>query len=207
MSAQGERGPVGQISLKRFNKSRRLAHNCPPTRLKNGRRVRRPEQLKTRRLLVHGGGRLSWGIFGQALRNMGNPISGQHLGLIGLLSAFALPDLLRAACLRRFAIFGSYSIRVDQLLRKAGFTKKDRSNKAQVPKRFQGRTPQACGYRNPALKSNPLNSRSRDATSPTPQNIATVWRPSAWVAVGRERTFAIAVICDLRSSASECRPA
>jgi hypothetical protein len=30
-------------------------------------------------------------------------------------------------------------------LRKARLTKQDRSNKAQVPKRFQGRTPQACG--------------------------------------------------------------
>jgi hypothetical protein len=96
-------------------------------------------------LLVHGGGRLCLAIFGQALRDMGNPVSGQHLGLIGLLSAFALPDLLRAACLRSFAIFGSNGIWVDQLLRKARLTKQDRSNKAQVTKRFQGRTPQACG--------------------------------------------------------------
>ncbi len=32
----------------------------------------------------------------------------------------------------------------------------------------------ACGQKNPALESKPLNNKSREATSPTPQNMATV---------------------------------
>jgi hypothetical protein len=73
-------------------------------------------------------------IFGQASRDMRNPISGQHLGFIGLFGAIELPDLLGTAFLRSFAIFGSDSIRVDQLLSKGRFTKNDCSNNTQVQK-------------------------------------------------------------------------
>ncbi len=64
---------------------------------------------------------------------MRNPISGQHLGFIGLLGAVPLPDLLGTAFFRSFAILGSDSIRVDQLLSQGRFTTNDRSNKTQVP--------------------------------------------------------------------------
>jgi hypothetical protein len=64
-------------------------------------------------------------IFGQTSRDMRNPISGQHLGFIGLLGAVPLPDLLGAAFFRRFAKLGSDSIRVDQLLSKGGLTNND----------------------------------------------------------------------------------
>jgi hypothetical protein len=83
---------------------------------------------------VGDGGRLSWAILGQAARDMGSPISGQHLGLIGLASAFALPDLLRAALFRGLAIFGSDGIRIDQLLSKGRFTKNQCTDESQVPK-------------------------------------------------------------------------
>ena len=65
---------------------------------------------------------------------MRNPISGQHLGFVGLFGAIELPDLLGTAFLRSFAIFGSDSIRVDQLLSQGRFTKNDRSNNAEVQK-------------------------------------------------------------------------
>jgi hypothetical protein len=94
-----------------------------------------------RRLLARDGGGLSLAIFRQASRDMRNPISGQHLGFIGLVRAFALPDLLGATFFRGFAIFGSDCIRVDQLLSKGRFTKCDRSNKTEVPKWFQGISP------------------------------------------------------------------
>jgi hypothetical protein len=71
------------------------------------------------------GGRLSLAIFYQASRDMGSPISGQHLGFVGLVSAFALPDLLSTAFFRSFAILGSNSIRVDQLLSEGRFTKNE----------------------------------------------------------------------------------
>jgi hypothetical protein len=61
---------------------------------------------------------------------MGHPISGQHLGFIGLLRAIALPDLLGAAFFRGFAILGSDSIRVDQLLSEGRFTKNERSHES-----------------------------------------------------------------------------
>jgi hypothetical protein len=73
-------------------------------------------------------------IFGQASRDIRTPISGQHLGFIGLFGAIELPDLLGTAFLRSFAIFGSDSIGVDQLLSKGRFTKNDGSNKTQVQK-------------------------------------------------------------------------
>jgi hypothetical protein len=65
---------------------------------------------------------------------MGCPISGQHLGFVCLVSAFALPDLLSAALFRSLAIFGSDRIRVDQLLSKGRFTENQCSDKTQVPK-------------------------------------------------------------------------
>jgi len=79
-------------------------------------------------------GRFGLAVFGQASRDIGRPISGQHLGFIGLVSAFALPDLLGTALFRSFAIFGSDSVRVDQLLSKDRFTKNQCSDEAQVPK-------------------------------------------------------------------------
>jgi hypothetical protein len=75
-------------------------------------------------------GRLSFGVFCQASRDIGNPISGQHLGYIGLVSAFALPDLLSTAFFRSFAILGSNSLWVDQLLSEGRFTKNERSHKS-----------------------------------------------------------------------------
>jgi hypothetical protein len=81
-----------------------------------------------RRLLVRGGRRLSLAIFGQASRDLGNPISGQHLGFIGLLGAVSLPDLLGKAFFRSFAILGSDSLRVDQLLSKGRSTNNDCCN-------------------------------------------------------------------------------
>ncbi len=94
------------------------------------RRIRR----HSRRLLVRDGGRFGWAVFGQASRDMGSPISGQHLGFVRLVRAFALPDLLGTAFFRSFAILGSDSVRVDQLLSKGRFTKNQCSNKTQVPK-------------------------------------------------------------------------
>jgi hypothetical protein len=77
---------------------------------------------------------LGWAIFGQASHDVGSPISGQHLGFIGLVGAFVLPDLLGTAFFRSFAILGSDSFRVDQLLSKGRFTNNQCSNKTQEPK-------------------------------------------------------------------------
>jgi hypothetical protein len=65
---------------------------------------------------------------------MRNPISGQHLGFIGLFGAIELPDLLGTAFLRSFAIFGSDGIGIDQLLSRGRFTKNDGSNDTEVQK-------------------------------------------------------------------------
>jgi hypothetical protein len=83
---------------------------------------------------VRDGGRFGWAVFGQASRDMGSPISGQHLGFIGLVGAFVLPDLLGTALFRSFAILGSDSFRVDQLLSKGRFTNNQCSNKTEEPK-------------------------------------------------------------------------
>jgi hypothetical protein len=83
---------------------------------------------------VRDGRRFGLAVFGQASRDMGGPISGQHLGFVGLVSAFALPDLLGTALFRSFTIFGRHSIRVDQLLSKGRFTTNQCSNKTQVQK-------------------------------------------------------------------------
>ena len=93
-----------------------------------------PRSPTNRRPLVSYSGRFGWAIFGQASRDVGSPISGQHLGFVGLVCAFMLPDLLGTALFRSFAILGSDSIRVDQLLSKGRFTKNQCSNKTQVPK-------------------------------------------------------------------------
>jgi hypothetical protein len=77
---------------------------------------------------VRRGGGLGLAIFGQASRNKGNSIPGQHLGFIGLVRAVALPDLLGTAFFGGFAKLGSDSIRVDQLLSKGRFTTKQCSN-------------------------------------------------------------------------------
>jgi hypothetical protein len=83
---------------------------------------------------VRYGGGLSLALFGQASRDMGNPISRQHLGVIGLLSTLELPDLFGTALFSRFPILGSDGIRIDQLLSKGRFAKNQRSNKTQEPK-------------------------------------------------------------------------
>jgi hypothetical protein len=87
-----------------------------------------------RRQLVSYSGRFGWAIFGQASRDVGGPISGQHLGVIGLAGAVALLDLLGTAFFSRFPKLGSDSIRVDQLLSKGRFTTKQCSDKTQVAK-------------------------------------------------------------------------
>ena len=92
------------------------------------------DQTLGRRLLLRDGSRWTLAIFGQTSRDMRNPISGQHLGCIGLFGAIELPDLLGTAFLRSFAIFGSHSIGVDQLLSQGRFTKNDCSNNTQVQK-------------------------------------------------------------------------
>lgn len=87
-----------------------------------------------RRLLTSDGGGVSLLFFRQTSRDLRSPISGQHLGFIGLVSAFALPDLLGTAFFRSFAIFGSNSIRVDQLLSYRRFTNNECSNNSKIPK-------------------------------------------------------------------------
>jgi hypothetical protein len=83
---------------------------------------------------VRDGRRFGWAAFGQASHDMGSPISGQHLGFIGLVSAFALPDLLGTALFGSFTIFGSDSIRIDQLLSIGWLTTNQCANDAQVAK-------------------------------------------------------------------------
>jgi hypothetical protein len=62
------------------------------------------------------GGRLTLAVVRQASRDMGSPISGQHLCFIGLVSAFALPDLFGTTLFRSFAILGRNGVRIDQFL-------------------------------------------------------------------------------------------
>jgi len=86
------------------------------------------------RHLVRYGRCFGWAIFGEASHDVGSPISGQHLGFVGLVRAFVLPDLLGTALFRSFAILGSDSFRVDQLLTKGRFTNNQCSNKTEEPK-------------------------------------------------------------------------
>jgi hypothetical protein len=105
-----------------------------PDEFRNGLTIAgRGLHRKSRQLVRYGGG-LSLAIVGQASRDMGSPISGQHLGFIGLMGTFALPDLLGAALFRSFTILGSDSFRIDQLLSKGRFTENQCSDKTQVPK-------------------------------------------------------------------------
>jgi hypothetical protein len=87
-----------------------------------------------RQPLVRYGRRFGRAVFGQASHDVGGPIPRQHLGFIGLVGAFMLPDLLGTALFRSFPILGSDSFRVDQLLSKGRFTKDQCSNKTQVAK-------------------------------------------------------------------------
>jgi len=87
-----------------------------------------------RQPLVRYGRRFGRAVFGQASHDVGSPIPRQHLGFVGLVGAFMLPDLLGSALFRSFAIFGSDSFRVDRLLSKGRFTNNRCSNKTQVPK-------------------------------------------------------------------------
>ena len=103
-------------------------------------------------------------IFGEASRDMRNPISRQHLGFIGLLGAFPLPDLLGTAFFRGFAILGSDSIGVDQLLSIGRFTENDGSHKPQVPKWFQGTSPWLAVRK--IQRSSPGRSTPRAETRP-----------------------------------------
>src|SRR5258708_38946416 len=94
------------------------------------RRIRRPGCGP----LVSCGSRFGLALFSQALRDVGGPIPRQHLGFVGLAGAFMLPDLLGTALFRSFAIFGSDSFRVAQLLSEARFTNNESSDKPQTPK-------------------------------------------------------------------------
>ena len=82
-----------------------------------------------RRPLVRYGRRFGRAVFGRASHDVGSPIPRQHLGFVGLAGAFMLPDLLGTALFRSFAIFGSDSFRVDQLLSKGRFTNNQCSDK------------------------------------------------------------------------------
>jgi hypothetical protein len=106
-----------------------------PKRSCSNKKIERDDDSKKRhRALVGYSGGFGWAVFGQALRDVGDPISRQHLGFVGLVSTLALPDLLGSALFRSFAIFGSDSFRVDQLLSKGRFTKNQCCDGAQVPK-------------------------------------------------------------------------
>jgi hypothetical protein len=125
-----DRAPIHTPIMTSMDEQRTMLGRRP---LWSGRRTQfRPNP--GRRLLLRDGRRGTLAIFGQASRDMRNPISRQHLGFIGLFGAIELPDLLGTALLRSFAIFGSDSIGVDQLLSKGRFTKSDGSQKTQVQK-------------------------------------------------------------------------
>jgi hypothetical protein len=91
----------------------------------------RPDRVGSDRLMRDGGG-LSFLSLCQALRDMGNPISRQHLGFIGLAGAVQLLDLLGTALYGGFAILGSNRIWVDQLLSESRLVKNQGSDKKQV---------------------------------------------------------------------------
>jgi hypothetical protein len=113
----------------------------------------RPDVQPTTHLpeLVRYGGGLRLALFGQASRDMGNPISRQHLGVIGLLSTLELPDLLGTALFSGFPILRSDGIRIDQLLSKGRLAKNQRSNKTQEPrtKMISRQISLACGKARP----------------------------------------------------------
>jgi hypothetical protein len=74
------------------------------------------------------GGRLTLAVF-QASRDMGSAISRQHLCLIRLVSAFALPDLLGTALFRSFPILRRNAVRIDQFLGEGRFSERERRGK------------------------------------------------------------------------------
>ena len=84
--------------------------------------------------MMRGSGNLRLLGFGQALRDMGGAVPRQHLGFLGLVGAFALPDLLGAAFFRGFAILGRYRIGVDQFLGKRRCAKNRRGDQGYVEK-------------------------------------------------------------------------
>lgn len=69
----------------------------------------------------------------QASRQESRSVPRQDLGKIGLVGAFALPDLLGTALLRGLAILGRDRIGVDQLLREACPAEQAGCNQADVP--------------------------------------------------------------------------
>jgi hypothetical protein len=80
------------------------------------------------------GGRLTLAVVRQASRDMGSAISRQHLCFIGLVSAFALPDLLGTTLFRSFAVLRRYGLRIDQFLGEGRFSERERSGKNKAPK-------------------------------------------------------------------------
>jgi hypothetical protein len=87
------------------------------------------------------GGRLTLLAFCQATRDMGSAISRQHLCFIGLVSAFALPDLLGTALFRNFAILRRNAVRIDQFLGEGRSGERERSGKNQARKGLHGSAP------------------------------------------------------------------
>jgi hypothetical protein len=83
---------------------------------------------------MRGGGRLTLAVVRQASRDMGSAISRQHFCFIGLMSAFALPDLLGTTLFRGFAILRRNGLRIDQFLGEGRFSEHERSDKNQAPK-------------------------------------------------------------------------
>ena len=77
----------------------------------------------------------------QALIDVGCPISRQNFGLVSLVVAFHHLDLLGSPLQRGFAIFGSNSIRIDELLGEARFAKCERRDKNERPNVPHGKTP------------------------------------------------------------------
>jgi len=94
---------------------------------------------------MHDGGGLSLDVICQASRDIGDPVSGQHLGLIGLVSTFALPDLLGTAFFRSFAILGSDRIRVRPAFERRPAHKKPMLPKEPGAKLISRQTSLACG--------------------------------------------------------------
>jgi hypothetical protein len=77
----------------------------------------------------------------QALIDVGCPISRQDFGLVSPVVAFHHLDLLGSPLQRGFAIFGSNSIWIDELLGKARFAEQERCDKSERPNVPHGETP------------------------------------------------------------------
>jgi hypothetical protein len=72
---------------------------------------------------------------------MGRAISRQHLCFVGLMSAFALPDLLGTALFRSFTILRRNGLRIDQFLGEGRSSERESSGKNQARKGLQGSSP------------------------------------------------------------------